>query len=132
MTSTTTTTPDLDAVTGVVDAYLAAWNETDEAARTVLVEQSLGADLWYRDGVLEADGRDVFNATLAAVQEAYPGLTMTRTSAIDAHHDVVRFNWALGIPGEAPTFAGVDVAKFDADGRLHRIVGFFGESASPL
>ena len=52
--------------------------------------------------------------------------------APDAHHDVVRFNWALAVPGESPAFAGIDVAKLDGDGKLHRIVGFFGESATPL
>jgi hypothetical protein len=132
MTTATNTTPELDAVTAVVDTYLAAWNATDPTERAALVEQSLGADLWYRDGALEADDRDTFTVTLGAVQEAYPGHVMQRTSAIDAHHDVVRFNWALAMPGETPAFAGVDVAKLDGDGKLHRIVGFFGESATPL
>lgn len=129
---TNTATPDTATVTATVDAYLAAWNETDEAARTALVERALGADLWYRDPFIEADNSEAFNATLGAVQQAYPGHVMTRTSAIDAHHDLVRFNWALAVPGEAPTFAGVDVAKLDADGRLHRIIGFAGDTAPAL
>jgi hypothetical protein len=53
---------------------------------------------------------------------------MTRTSAIDGHRDVVRFNWALARPGEPPVFAGLDVAKLDAAGKLHRIIGFAGEA----
>lgn len=53
---------------------------------------------------------------------------MRRTSDVDTHHDLVRFNWALGVPGQTPAFAGVDVAKHDGDGRLHRIIGFAGES----
>jgi hypothetical protein len=131
-TPTADNTDGADDVTAVVDTYLAAWNATDRDERAALVEQSLGADLWYRDGALEADDRDTFAVTLGAVQEAYPGHVMQRTSAIDAHHDVVRFNWAFARPGEAPTFGGVDVAKLDADGKLHRIVGFFGETATPL
>ena len=78
--------------------------------------------------MLEADGRDAFNAVLGAVQAQFPGLVMRRTSAVDAHHDLVRFNWAFGTPGEDPAVAGVDVAKFDADGKLHRIIGFAGET----
>lgn len=126
--STDTITPTIETITEVVDTYLAAWNETDPAKRAELIEASLGADLWYRDPMLEADGRDAFDTVLAAVQEQMPGHVITRTSSIDHHHDVVRFNWALGLPGQEPAFAGVDVCKYDTDGKLHRIVGFAGDS----
>ena len=125
-TTNDTTTAPVD--TTAIDTYLAAWNEPDDDARAALVEAALGADLWYRDAMLEADGRDAFNAVLGAVQTQFPGLVMRRTSAVDAHHDLVRFNWAFGAPGEDPAVAGVDVAKFDADGKLHRIIGFSGET----
>jgi len=65
---------------------------------------------------------------IAAVEAQMPGLVMTRTSPIDAHRDLVRFNWALGAPGADPVFAGLDVAKCDAEGKLHRIIGFAGET----
>ena len=138
MTTTTSninsTAPELTAehIETVVDTYLAAWNETDDEARAALIERVLGADLWYRDSVLEADGRDSFCAALGGVQQAYPDHVMSRTSVIDTHHDLVRFNWAVGVPGAQPTFVGVDVAKFDGDGRLNRIIGFFGTTATPL
>jgi hypothetical protein len=120
--TTTETLP--AAAVETVDAYLAAWNETDPAARRALVERSLGADLWYRDPMIEADGLDAFDGMIAAVQGQFPGLVMRRTSEVDAHHDLVRFTWALGAPDAEPAVAGVDVAKFDADGKLHRIIGF--------
>ena len=120
-----TATPDL------AGRYLAAWNETDPAARAELAAQALGADLWYRDPMLEADGLEAYDAMIAAVQAQMPGLVMTRTSPIDAHRDLVRFNWALGAPGQDPVFAGLDVAKTDADGKLHRIIGFAGETIGP-
>ena len=120
--TTTETLP--AAAVETIDAYLAAWNETDPTARNALVERSLGADLWYRDPMLEADGLVAFDAMVAAVQDQFPGLVMRRTSDVDAHHDLVRFSWALGAPGADPAVAGVDMAKFDGEGRLHRIVGF--------
>jgi len=121
-------TTETTALETVVDAYLATWNETDAAKRAALIEQSLGADLWYRDPMLEADGLAAYDAMMAAVQTQFPDLVMRRTSPVDAHRDVARFNWALGAPGEAPVFAGLDVAKTDADGKLHRIIGFAGET----
>lgn len=122
---TTTTTSD---ATAIVDTYLAAWNATDRGERAELADRALGADLWYRDSLLEIDGVDAFVDTIGAVQEQFPGHVMTRTSDIDAHHDVVRFNWALAAPGKSPAISGVDLAKFDADGKLHRIVGFSPET----
>lgn len=114
--------------TAAIDDYIAVWNETDEATRKQLIRSALGADLWYRDPNLEADGHDAFSKTVAYVQENFPGHVMRRTSEVGTHHDLARFNWALGVPGQTPALAGVDVAKYDGDGRLHRIIGFAGES----
>jgi SnoaL-like domain len=130
MTDTTTATPQAESALDptVVDTYLATWNETDPAKRRELVEASLGADLWYRDPMLEADGLDAYDAMIAGVQAQFPGLVMRRTSQLDGHRDLVRFHWALGEPGADPAFAGIDVAKYDADGKLHRIIGFVPEA----
>jgi hypothetical protein len=126
--STPTTSPtDSPVDTTAIDTYLSAWNEPDDAKRAELVAASMGADLWYRDPMLEADGLEAFTAVLGGVQGQLPGHVMRRTSAVDVHHDVARFNWAFGVPGEAPTFAGVDLVKFDAEGKLHRVVGFAPE-----
>ncbi len=127
MTTTNSPSPATTVNVAAIDTYLSAWNETDAVKRAELVAQSIGVDLWYRDPLLEADDRDAFTAMIGAVQQQLPGHVMTRTSEIDAHHDVARFNWALGIPGEAPTYAGVDLVKFDGAGKLHRVVGFAGE-----
>jgi hypothetical protein len=126
----TTATPQAESALDptVVDTYLATWNETDAANRRALIEASLGADLWYRDPMLEADGLDAYDAMIAGVQAQFPGLVMRRTSALDGHRDLVRFHWALGAAGADPAFAGIDVAKYDADGKLHRIIGFVPEA----
>lgn len=129
---TTTDPPTTDSPTPVdttvIDAYLATWNERDAAKRAELIDASIGTDLWYRDPMLEADGREAYEAMIVNVQAQLPDHVMRRTSEVDAHRDVVRFNWALGAEGAEPTFAGLDVAKYDADGRLHRIIGFAGET----
>jgi hypothetical protein len=130
MTDTTTPSPGAESApdASVIDTYLATWNETDPAKRRELIEASLGADLWYRDPMLEADGLDAYDAMIAGVQAQAPGLVMRRTSPVDGHRDLVRFHWAFGAPDAEPTFAGLDVAKYDDDGKLHRIIGFVPET----
>ncbi|MDQ3738859.1 MAG: nuclear transport factor 2 family protein [Actinomycetota bacterium] len=125
----TSTIPDAVDTT-VIDTYLDTWNETDAAKRAALIDASLGEDIWYRDPMLEADGRQAYDDMITAVQSQFPGLVMRRTSGVDGHHDLVRFNWSLGEPGTAPVFSGVDVGKFDDDGKLHRIIGFVPETAT--
>jgi len=132
MTDTTTTTTVLgdesSSATTVVDTYLDTWNEANPAKRRQLIQAYLAADLWYRDPMLEADGLDAYDAMIGTVQAQFPGLVMRRTSPIDGHRDLVRFNWAFGKPGEAPALAGLDVAKYDGSGKLHRIIGFAPEA----
>jgi hypothetical protein len=128
MTETTTPTVESSLDATVVDNYLATWNETDPAKRADLINAALGADLWYRDPMLEADGLDAYDAMMSNVQAQFPGHVMRRTSPVDGHRDLVRFNWAFGKPGEAPVFSGLDVAKYDGDGKLHRIIGFAPEA----
>ncbi len=126
-----TTSPDTGTIdTTVIDTYLESWNETDVTKRATLIDAALGADIWYRDPMLEADGREAYDAMIVAVQSQFPGLMMRRTSDVDMHHDLVRFNWALGEPGAEPTISGLDVAKYDSDGKLHRIIGFVPETAT--
>jgi len=121
-----TTTADATIDVTAIDTYLSTWNETDTVKRAELIGASLADDLWYRDPMLEADGLTAYDQMIAAVQAQFPGLEMRRTSGVDGHRDLVRFTWALGAPGAEPTFAGLDVAKFDEHGKLHRIIGFVG------
>ena len=123
--TTDTTTP--TAVETTVDTYLATWNETDPAKRAPLIEASLGADLWYRDPMLEADGLEAYDGMIAAVQGQFPGLVMRRTSPSTPTTTSCASTGRSARRAPSPVFAGLDVAKYDADGKLHRIIGFAGE-----
>jgi hypothetical protein len=63
---------------------------------------------------------------ISGVQSQFPGHQIRRTSAIDAHHDEIRFGWELAGPDGTIAVAGIDVGTVATDGRLARITGFFG------
>lgn len=112
--------------TATVDTYIAMWNETDAAKRAALIEQAWVRDGRYLDPQLEADGATAIGGMVAAVHERFPGHRFRRVSGVDQHHDQIRFGWELFAPDGSVTVGGIDIGELAADGRLHRITGFFG------
>ncbi len=107
----------------VVRRYLAAWNETDPAARRTLIDDVFTADVRYVDPVAAVHGADQLDALIGAVHEQFPGFVFTGAGPVDAHHDQVRFTWTLGRPGTEPPVAGFDVAELDGAGRVRLVLG---------
>src|SRR4051812_12837654 len=124
----TTTPPQrrsaMPATTDLADRYLAAWNETDPAARRAAVDGLFSADARYTDPLVDAEGRSAIEATIAAVQEQFPGFTFRRLGTVEAHHQQLRFAWELGPAGAEAPIAGSDVAVVDAEGRIAHVFGF--------
>jgi hypothetical protein len=113
-------------VTTTVDTYLAMWNQPDAGRRAELIRTAWAESGHYVDPLLEAEGHDALSQMVAAVHAQYPGHRFRRTSAVDTHHDQVRFGWELVAPDGSITVGGVDVGILAADGRLTSITGFFG------
>ncbi len=113
-------------VTSIVDTYLAMWNEEDEGRRRELITTAWREDGRYVDPLQEAEGHAAIEAMVVALQGQMPGHRFTRTSAVDVHHDELRFGWQLAAPDGTVAVAGVDVGSVAADGRVQRITGFFG------
>jgi len=128
-TATTPATLDVDAMTAAIDAHLIAYGDADAARRGNAV-----AALWAPDGELidppiDGKGHAGITALGDVVQAHFAGNTFRRTTAVDAHHGVARYGWAMVAADGSVTMTGLDVAQFDEAGKLARIVGFFGELA---
>ena len=72
-------------------------------------------------------GLDALGGVIASFQTAYPGHLLRLASAVDAHHDVLRFGWVVERRDGTTLSAGVDACVRTSDGRLALIAGFFGE-----
>ena len=107
----------------IIDTYLAAWNETDPAARRRLIDEMWAPDGRYTDPLADIAGRDQLDAVIAAAQAQFAGLEFSLAGPVDAHHHIARFTWQLGPRGGEPVVVGFDVAAIE-DGRIASVQGF--------
>ena len=110
----------------VIQAYGAAWGETDATKRRALLEQCWGDDALYCDPVADGRGRDALDQFIAAMHAQQPGARIELTSGIDQHHNQVRFSWAFIAADGSRPIEGIDAGEIGPDGRLSRIVGYWG------
>ena len=111
--------------TDLIDRYLAAWNETDAGRRRDLIAGTFASDVSYLDPVMQGDGHDGIGALIEGVHARFPGHRFSRIGSVDAHHDRVRFSWALAPHGGEALVKGTDFATLAADARLAAVTGFF-------
>jgi hypothetical protein len=119
-------TPDTSR-SSLVDAYLAAYAEPDEARRRELVARCFTADATLADPPFTAVGHQQLLDTFGAVVQQFPGHRFRRTSGIDEHHDTARYAWVLEGPDGTAAVAGMDVVRFDGSSRIAAVTGFFGD-----
>ena len=114
-------------LTNLIDTHLAAYCDADADRRAALV-----AEVWSTDGSLidppfDGTGREAIAAMTDVVLAHYPGHAFRRTTVVDAHHKFARYGWELVASDGAVAISGTDVVELAADGRLGRIIGFFGD-----
>jgi hypothetical protein len=115
----------------LIERYIAGWNETDALRRRALVEEVYAEHAVYTDPMVQAKGWDAIAATIAAVQNMFPGHVFQLDGPVDAHHETARFTWHLATPGAGePLVIGFDVAEL-ADGRIRNVFGFLDKVPMP-
>ncbi|CAJ1501832.1 nuclear transport factor 2 family protein [[Mycobacterium] holstebronense] len=105
--------------------YIEAWNESDPTVRRAAVDALFSADASFVDPLAVAEGPEAIDATIAAVQEQFPGFEFRLVGPVDAHHDQARFRWELGPANQEAPIVGFDVVLTDGTGRIHKVLGFF-------
>ena len=117
---------DGNAIKEVVTRYMAAWNEPDAATRRALLDQCWSDGGVYLDPRAFLTGRDELARHIGAVQVSRPGARLEFMSGIDVHHNVARFLWRLVRADGSCGDISIDFGEIGPDGRLDRIIGFFG------
>ena len=112
------------SVQEVVEAYQRAWG-ADEAERRRLLELSLTEDAELVQPNGRSHGRDAIVQRIGGLAERWPGAHTEITSGTDEHHGFVRYSWNLR-SADSVVLTGFDVGELAPDGRLRRVVQFFG------
>lgn len=114
------------AIERVVAAYGQAWNEPVLARRDALLQQAWADQGRYTDPTADVLGRQALSAHIARFLADNRGTKIELTSTIDSHHGLIRFTWRMVGKDGSPLGDGMDFGEIGPDGRLSRIVGFFG------
>lgn len=108
-----------------LDHMLAAWNEPDPKRVRAHLEKALSPEVVFIDPSIVTRGIDEFEANVHEVHGRLPGADYRRSSGVDRHHDVARYSWEILRDGEL-LLPGFDVTELDEEGRVVRVLGFFG------
>lgn len=108
-----------------IDAYLAAWNETDPARRAMLLEQCWSDEGLFADSMGSAEGRAGLEAYIAAAQRFMPGARLERLGPASLVLDRARVAWRAAGADGAVLGQGVHFVELGCDGRIARLSGFW-------
>jgi hypothetical protein len=117
----------IDAAAAAVANYVAAWDAPDEDERRTALERAWTDDGVYRDPTAVVEGRDALVAHIGG----FHGARVVATSGVDAYDGYLRFAWQMLDADGLVTLEGIDFGELAPDGRLKRIVGFFGPLPPP-
>ena len=113
-------------IEAIVQAYGAAWADVGKSERRRLLDFAWSERGIYQDPTVEIVGRDALEAHIAEFQKRSPDSKIALTSRAQYHHGRVHFTWAVIRADGTTTLEGRDFGELDSEGRLCRIVGFFG------
>jgi SnoaL-like domain len=115
----------MSAPTNPVDNMLAVWNERDLSLIRGRLEAVLAPDIAFIDPTIETHGVGEFEENVRDFRTKYPQAIIRRASGIDSHHNLHRYHWEITVEGKV-FLAGFDVAETAEDGKVCRVLGFFG------
>lgn len=114
------------ALAEVIDAYDHAWNARSNDERRQLLATALTDDCEMVEPIGHYSGREAIVERLTGFSERFPGARVDITTQVDQHHRFARYGWTIVDSDGRQILEGIDVVEIAEDGRLQRIVMFFG------
>jgi uncharacterized protein YndB with AHSA1/START domain len=113
-------------VAGVVDRYFALWAEPDPSIRREGLAAVTAHAVILHDAFSCTSGLDDLSAHLSAAQAHMPGVKMKRVGDVRQCQGTALVDWAAEGPDGVSRGSGTNVFDLAPDGRIARVVGFWG------
>jgi hypothetical protein len=125
-------TAELDqvALEELITLYCDSWGEPDPARRYQMLQRVWAENGIYTDPTIHLTGSNKLVEYIGKVLKKYSGARIVRTSVVDMHHGMVRFTWRMVLADGQTLTEGIDFGEISSEGKLRRIVGFFGQLAA--
>ena len=115
-----------EPASAAVDRWFAAWNEDDGGKRRALLSESAAPDVAFCDDYGVLAGPEDLDAQIAATKVYMPGLRLESTGDPVFSHNNALVRWEARDASGAVKGGGVNAMTFGPDGRIVRVVGFWG------
>jgi uncharacterized protein YndB with AHSA1/START domain len=109
-----------------VDAFFAAWSEKDDGRRRSVLAAIATDDVTFADAFSCTEGIDDLVAHLSAAQFHMPGIVLSRTGDVRVCQGTAVADWTAQGADGAARGKGTNVFDLAPDGRIARVVGFWG------
>ena len=110
----------------VIEMYDKAWNVSDLDERRRLLEAALTDHCELIEPRGRFPGREAILERITGFSDRFPGAKVEITTGIDEHNQFARYGWRIVDRDGGALLDGLDVVERAADGRLNRVVMFFG------
>jgi uncharacterized protein YndB with AHSA1/START domain len=108
-----------------VDAWFAAWAESNDEARLKSLTSVADASVRFRDRFGHTDGLADLIPHIAAAQRFMPGLRLERRGDIRQCQGTALADWVAVSPDGQERGGGTNVFTFDSTGRITAVTGFW-------
>ncbi|MEZ5399766.1 MAG: SRPBCC domain-containing protein [Bryobacteraceae bacterium] len=112
-----------EAVTALVDAWFAAWAESDGATRRAAFAAIAEDEVVFRDPYSSLEGIDELNAHAGAAQRFMPGIRLTRRGSVRQCQGLALADWVAAGSDGVVRMAGVNVYLLAPRGKIAAVTG---------
>ena len=108
-----------------VDAWFAAWSETNESARRRALDTIATSEVSFRDRFSLLDGIDDVVPHITATQRFMPNMHLKRRGDIRHCQGTLLVNWVAMSGDGQERGTGMNVFTLDAGGKITSVIGFW-------